>query len=268
MILPLLIAAVLFVTIPGQAAAQASATPDPRDAQPERPTVATHAFTVSRGYFELETGFQRQSVGAFSNYLAMPLLLKVGLCSRVQLDIAPGWRRNADNGKAMSGLTDMVVGVKWRVADEMPLLGTFAIQTTAALPTGSTEAGTGAGVAALNLLAISSHTIGPVALDINLGYTRRGGDGSVAPKSEALWTVSAGFPVYGKLGMAAEIFGLPGTGGPAGSPPVVAFLTGPTYILTRSLVIDAGAIVNIAGFGNTAVYGGLTWNFGTPFLRK
>ena len=106
MILPLWIAAVLFVTIPGQAAAQASATPDPRDAQPERPTVATHAFTVSRGYFELETGFQRQSVGAFSNYLAMPLLLKVGLGSRVQLDIAPGWRRNADNGKAMSGLTD------------------------------------------------------------------------------------------------------------------------------------------------------------------
>ena len=268
MILPLLIAAVLFVTIPGQAAAQATAAPDPREAQPERPTVATHAFTVSRGYFELETGFQRQSEGLLSNYLAVPMLLKVGLGSHVQLDIAPGWQRNADNGKAMSGLTDMLVGVKWRVADRMPLLGAFAIQTTVALPIGSTEAGTGTGEVALNLLAISSHSIGPVALDLNLGYTRRGGDGSVKPKNEAIWTVSTGFPVYAKLGMVAEIFGVPGTSGPAGSPPVVAFLTGPTYAVTRRLVIDAGAIINITGFGNTAIYGGLTWNIGTPFRRK
>jgi hypothetical protein len=34
--------------------------PDPRAAQPERPTVATHAFVVAPDVFELEGGIQWQ----------------------------------------------------------------------------------------------------------------------------------------------------------------------------------------------------------------
>jgi hypothetical protein len=43
---------------------------------------------------------------------------------------------------------------------------------------------------------------------------------------------------------------------------VVAFLTGPTFAAHGSLVLDAGAIFDIIGFGGTAVYGGVTWNVG------
>jgi hypothetical protein len=114
----------------------------------------------------------------------------------------------------------------------------------------------------VNLLAISSHQVGAVSVDANVGYTRLGGDGSAAPQNSTLWTVSLGIPVAGQLAWAAEVFGYPGTSGPSGGPPVAAFLTGPTFTVRSSVVVDAGAIFDIEGFGGTAVYGGVTWNIG------
>jgi hypothetical protein len=147
-------------------------------------------------------------------------------------------------------------------ADAAPLLGAFAVQTTVSLPTGSADAGRGSGSAGLNLLAISSHAFGPVAIDANVAYTRWGGDGTVVPQHNTMWTVAAGFPIAGRFGWDVEVFGYPGTSGPAGTRPVVAFLTGATVTVRPSLVLDTGAIFDIQGFGGTAVFAGVTWNIG------
>ena len=242
--------------------AQAPGASNPHAAQPERPTVATHAYTVAPGWIEIEMGTQRQQEGALSSRLAVPLLLKVGLGTRVQLDIGPGWQRSADEGGAEAGITDMIVGVKWRVADAAPLLGAFAIQSTLSLPTGSPESGRGSGKAAVNVLAISSHRIGPVSLDVNAGYTRLAGESTSAPRDSTVWTAAAAFPIAGRLGWAVELYGYPGTSGPHGQPPVVALLTGPNLTVSPSVVLDAGAILDIEGFGGTAIYAGVTWNIG------
>jgi len=254
---------------------QSAALPDPRAAQPERPTVATHAFTVAPGIIEMEAGFLEQSPDAASNQLGIPVLFKIGLGSRLQLDVAPGWMRNGSGGDAQSGMTDLTVGVKWRLLDRAPVLGAFAFQPTVSLPTGSAERGTGAGTTSLNLLLVSSHKIHGVSLDLNVGCARRGGDGSSVPKTSTMWTVSTGIPVTGRLGWAAEIYGYPGTAGPAGAAPVVAFLTGPSFGLTDSVVIDAGVILNISGLGTAvyglgvnSIYGGMTWNIGRMWTPK
>jgi hypothetical protein len=224
--------------------------------------VATHAYAAAPGYVELEAGFQRQQSGAQADRLAVPILVKIGLSERVQLDLAPGWLRDAQGGRATSGITDLLVGVKWRLSDNAPVVGAFAMQATVSLPTGSPEAGRGSGKAGANLLAISSRHIGPIALDINAGYTRLGGDSELAPRDSTVWAVSAGFPVAGRLGWVAELFGYPGTRGSSGELPVVAFLTGPTMTLSPSVVLDAGATFDVLRFGGTAIYGGLTWNIG------
>lgn len=252
---------------PSASATPQPAPPDPHAAQPERPSVATHAYTVPPGFVELEAGVQRQSTGALASAFAMPVLFKVGLGSRLQLDLAPGFQRNADRGQATAGLTDTIVGIKWRVADDAGLFGTFAIQTTATVPTGSSGLGTGTGETAINLLAISSRTIGPVSLDLNVGYTRRTGDGSTAPTNEWLWTISTGFPLVGQLGMGAEIFGAPASTGPAGKPRVVAFLTNLNYAPTPRVVVDAGVTFNISGFGDPAIFAGVTWNMGRAWKQ-
>ncbi len=257
-------AVIAALSIPASAYAQAS---NPHDAQPERPTVGTHAGTVAPGWIEIETGFERQNNGALANSLSVPLVAKIGLTPQLQLNVAPGWQRDADNGQSENGITDLLLALKWRFAEDVPYAGDLALQTAVSLPSGSAEAGRGTGSAGLNLILISSHELGRFALDVNVGYTRLGGDGTIAPENSTLWSVSTGFPIAGRLGWCAEVFGFPGTSSPAGTRPIVAFLTGPTFAVRGPLVLDAGAIFDIAGFGRTAVYGGVTWNVGRVWRR-
>jgi hypothetical protein len=244
------------------APALAQEASDPREAKPERPTVATHAYAVAPGIIELETGVQWQRPEPGSGQLTGPILFKIGLGKRVQLDLAPGWSWLGPDGARQGGISDMVIGLKWQVAESLPVLADLAVQPALKLPTGSLERGTGTGTTDFSVLLISSRTLGPVSLDLNVGYTRRSGDGSDAPTDSTLWTASAGFPLKGGLAWGAEVFGFPGTAGPAGSRPVVAFLTGPTLKVQRSVVLDAGLILDISGFGGTAAYAGATWNIG------
>jgi len=235
---------------------------DPREAKPERPTVATHAHVVARGIVELEMGGQFQHPAPGASLFLVPTLFKIGLAARVQMDIAPGLQRISAAGESISGLTDSQVGIKWQLTAGAPVVGDFALQSLLKLPTGSIVNGSGTGTTDLNLLAISSHAFGPLALDINVGYTRRSGDRSIVPKSSMSWTCSAAVELTERVGWVGEVFGYPGTAGPSGAPAIVAFLTGPTFVVQKYFVIDAGAIVNVSGFGGTAVYAGLTWNMG------
>lgn len=187
---------------------------------------------------------------------------EIGLRDRLQLDIAPSWVRDSGEGAVKSGVGDTTVGVKWHVADAAPALGAFAVQATLTVPTGSVDRGTGTGTTGVNLLLISSHEVRGVSLDVNVGYTRRSGDGSQAPRNSTVWTVSSGIPVAGPVGFALEVFGFPGTAGPAGTPPSVALLLGPTFAVSRSLVLDCGAIVGLEGEAGTNLYAGVTWNIG------
>jgi hypothetical protein len=242
---------------------------DPREANPERPTVATHAYAVAPGIVEIESGVQWQSLGSGRDQLTGPILVKIGLGRRVQLDIAPGLAWVGPDDAWRGGIADSAVGIKWQVAAGVPILADVAVESLLKLPTGNHALGTGTGTTDLNLVFISSRQVGRVELDINVGYTRRSGDGTLAPTAATLWTVSTSFPVAGPLGWAAELFGYPGTAGPAGSRPIVAFLTGPTYQPQRSLVLDAGLILNVTGFGATALYAGMTWNVGRlPSFRR
>ncbi len=241
--------------------AGAQQAPDPHAVQPERPTVATHAGTVAPGWVEIEAGAEFDHYADRTRGAGAPVLVKIGLASHLQLGLSgslvsgPG----ADGG---TGMGDAAVGVKWRLIDHAPLLGRFAIEPAVKLPTGSAVSGTGTGTTDASLLLISSHDLGPVALDINLGYTRRSGDGSVAPRSATLWTTSFGGPAAGSLGWAAELYGYPATSGPSGSKAVVALLLGPTLLPRKWLALDAGAIVPVTGPQPHAWYLGGVWNVG------
>jgi hypothetical protein len=243
----------------GASPAAGQDAPDPREAQPERPTVATHAFPVASGIVELETGVQWQRPSPGTGQLSGPVLFKIGLGRGVQLDVSPGWVWTGPDNARRGGLSDAVIGAKWLVGRDLPILGSFAIQPSIKFPSGSVERGTGTGTTDASLLLVSSRTIGPVALDLNVGYTRRSGGGTVVPANGWLWTVSTGFPVAGTVGWVAELFGSPSTGG---VPSMAAFLTGPTWKLRKELILDAGAIFDVTGFGGTAAYAGVTWNIG------
>ena len=234
----------------------AQQTRDPHAVQPERPTVATHAGTVATGWFEIEAGAERDRLRTASATLSTPVVLKLGVADHTQLSIGLTTLHAAGS----TSFGDLTTGIKWRVLDDAPLVGDFALLPAVKLPTGENDAGTG--TTDLSLLAISSHDFGPIAMDINLGYTHRSGHGSRAPTTATLWTLSFGGPAAGIFGWAAECYGYPATSGPAGQAPIVALLVGPTVLARSWLSFDLGVIEPVAGPQPRALYAGTVYNVG------
>jgi len=229
---------------------------DPRAVQPERPSVATHAGTVAPGYVELETGIERDANNDQSFGEQVPSLLKFGVTSRVQLAVLLPITRATG---VAAGIGDVNVGVKWRVLEHHPFWSDIAVLPSVTFSTGGDR---GSGTTAASLLLINSRTLGPVGLDLNVGATWRTGDGTTVPRTSTMWTAATSLPVRGAIGWQLECYGYPGTGGPAGSAPVVAILTGPTWLVHRALSLDVGVIAPIVGPQPRAIYVGLTTNLG------
>ncbi len=232
---------------------------DPHDVQPERPTVATHAGTVAPGWFEIELGVERDQFTPSALGGSTPTVLKFGIADNMQLSISGGLSKPTG---ASAGLGDGSIGLKWRLVDDAPIVGDFAVLPAIKLPLGSSSTGAGTGTTDGSLLLISSHDFGSTAMDINVGYTRRSGDGSNAPRTATLWTVSFGGTIVGPVGYAAECYGYPGTGGPAGQAPIVALLGGPTLQVKSWFEVDAGIIIPVTGPQAHSVYAGLVYNVG------
>src|SRR5437899_11861727 len=70
------------VLFPSPATAQS-----PRQANPERPTFATHAYAVAPGYAELEQGLAARGTGSLREATSWDGNLKVGLSRHVQLGL-------------------------------------------------------------------------------------------------------------------------------------------------------------------------------------
>jgi outer membrane putative beta-barrel porin/alpha-amylase len=250
---------ILSIFLAAPLAAQDTTAVDPRTVQPERPTVATHAHTVAPGYFELETGIEGDRASGGARTYFAPSVLKIGLASHVQLNVIAPFVF-AGQGQS-SGIGDTGLGLKWRLLDDSPILGDFALLPAIKFPTGSLQNGTGTGTTDWSLTAISSYDIHGVSLDLNVGYTRIGAQGGHA-SSAALWTTSFGIPLVGDLGWQLELFGYPTIDG-SGNPSTVAVLMGPSYRVTRIFNLDAGFISPIRGRQPNAIFAGLVWNLGS-----
>lgn len=253
------------------APAAALAQTDPRAAQPERPTVATHAYTVAPGYFEFEVGAQYQNPQSFWS-AGFPVNLKLGIAPRVQLNVIGSFGAAESTSSLLpggggndteTGVGDLTVAAKVRVADGLPVLGDFSVQPSVKFSTATD--GFGTGTTDGGVLLISSHPFSGGEIDVNAGITFRDGDGTSAPKTSTLVAVAGGFSVAGPLGLSAEVFAYPGTSGDSGSPTAIGFLTGPTYKVNRSLILDGGVILDVQNLGTTSVYVGLTANAGRVF---
>lgn len=244
------------VALPLSAQEQAA---NPRAVQPERPTVATHAYTVAPGYVEIEAGVQGDRVAPDARAYGAPIVLKLGLSRRTQLNITTPIAV-ASSGRA-GGLGDVAVGLKWRVLDSAPLLGDFALLPALKMPSGSKQRGVGSGSTDAGIMAISSHHFGAIAMDLNAGYTRIGRSGDAPAADAALWTASFGFPLAGRLSWVTELFGEPTIDG-SGRSSTTALLVGPTFLVSPALNLDAGVIAPLHGSVTNAIYAGLVWNMG------
>ena len=244
-----------------------SAPRDPHLVQPERPTVATHAGTVAQGWLELEEGGEWDKARDGSRSFFAPTNLKIGLAPNAQVNILFNLIDDPAVRNGTLSASDVTIGVKYRIVEGDRILGDFAILPAVKLPTGIEGEG-GTGTTDFSLLLISSRQLGPVALDLNVGATRRTGNGKLAPTSAGIWTASFGFPISGPLGGVLEFFGYPATSGLAGQDASAAILAGPTFLLRKWLALDAGIISPLTGPQPHAVYAGFVWNGGRIWRHK
>src|SRR5262249_35507713 len=105
---------------------------DPHAVQPERPTVATHAGTVAPGWLEIEAGVEHDRFDPNVSTAFTPTVFKFGLASHAQLSVFG----SLVHDPATTGLGDVGVGVKWRLLDDAPFVGDFAILPAVKFPTG------------------------------------------------------------------------------------------------------------------------------------
>ena len=214
-------------------------TGDPHAALPERPSVATHAQTVAPGWVELELGFQRARANGQFGDEAWPLAIKVGLERRLQLTAATTLSRLAGDPKRSIGYVNL--GIKWRVAERVPLAGDVAILPSVTMPADSDTR------AAAGLLVIASRSFAGLSLDVNAGYIRRRGDGTLAPKSESLWAAALGGPLIGRLDWFGELSGSPSTSGPAGRGATTNAMIGAAATLRPPFVVDVAFSIPVSG---------------------
>ncbi|HEX5215072.1 MAG TPA: hypothetical protein VFV98_06385 [Vicinamibacterales bacterium] len=245
----------LFCLTPVSALAQAR---DPHAVQPERPSVATHAGTVAPGWIELEMGATFASDSDPEHGAGVPIAAKIGLTPRFQVTLGGAFVAPTD-GEA--GMGDLNLALKWRFV-ESAALGRLAIMPNIKLPTGSQENGTGVDTTDGGLLLILSRSIGPVSMDLNAGYTRRSGDGTVAARDATLWAISFGGPVTARIGWGAELSGTLRTSGPSGEPAGYTLLVGPTFSAASWLSFDTGFSVQLNEDHPYRIYFGGVWNMG------
>ena len=161
---------------------------------------------------------------------------------------------------------ELSIGVKWRLVEAAPIVGDFAMLPSIKVPSASADAGTG--TTDLGLLLISSHAIGQFAIDLNAGYTHRGGERPFASRDVTVWTASIGGPARGPLGWVAEVFGYPAMSSLAGEASIVAFLGGPTVRVRKWLVLDGGVILPLTGPQPRALYLGAVYNVGRVWTHE
>ena len=253
-----LLALLACLFLPAAVVAQTTES-NPHDAQPERPSVATHAWTVAPRWIEIEAGTEFDRYDDHSHGETAPLVAKIGLTRRTQLELQTPIVHSRGLHAAAG---DLLVGVKWRVIEHAPVVATLAVFPSIKFPTGSTASGVGTGTTDTGIVLISSREFGGVSLDLNAGFTHRIGKGDLAPHNSSVWAVSFGGPAYGPLGWVGELFGYPPTSGPGGDRAVVAALCGPTMKVRRWLLFDGGVIVPIEGPQAKAIYAGAVYNIG------
>jgi hypothetical protein len=221
-----------------------------RAANPERPTVATHAYAVAPGYIEIEQGISARGASSLGKATSWDVNVKIGVAPHLQLGIfGPGFARTG----AGHGIGDFGLALKLRsdLSDRAAVAAVPAIS----LPTGKEQLGLGAG-RVLGQLPLVLSINGPAAVhaDFNAGPLGIG-----AGRSQWLTSASFSRSLAGRFGLSAELFRI--SAGAAGRRQA-GFLGALTVTPAPWVVLDLGGTLGLGSGSPDAIFLGLTTNLG------
>jgi hypothetical protein len=246
---PILLAAALFCVRP--VAPLGAQTP--RSANPERPTVATHAYAVAPGFAELEQGARAFGLSSLGEATSWDFNLKIGVRRGLQLGVfGAGYVRTA----AGAGVGD--VGFSLKASRAISPQTAIAIVPAVTGPTGDADRGLGAGRALGSLVGVFSADLpAHFHFDANAGPVAIGAG---APQ----WFTSIGLAHggVGPMGFAFELFDF--TEGGAG-PRQRGLLGAVMLTVVDWVVVDVGGVRGLVDGTPDQVFVGMTTNLGRIF---
>jgi hypothetical protein len=229
-----------------------SAAQSPRDANPERPTFATHAYAMAPGYVEVEQGISAFGVSSYAAGTSWNVAIKLGVVPGVQAEVFGPFYARTSGGV---GVGDLGLSLKFRA--DLSSKSAIAVIPAVTAPTGSVVKGLGAGRALGSATAVYSVDL-PASLhfDVNAGPA---GLGAGATQ----WFISvSGSWTMGAVGVTAECFdNTPG----AAAPRFAGVLGALTFRLAPWAVIDAGGVRGTTPESPNSLFLGLTTNLGRAF---
>ncbi len=225
-----------------------------------RPLTTEDAWTVEKGEFQLEAGFDALRQDNHDKEYSPSLTLTYGLLERIDLGIGSGYVfSHPKEGKRENGMADTEMKLKYRWIDEQDWRPAFAVSGVLKIPTASESKGLGSGQTDFGINAILTKNLSKrLVLHLNLGYTFIGED---HVNNELNYSVAAEFVLTEKWALVGEVVGVNNLNGRHGDDPFSG-LIGTYYLITDKIIWDAGLEIGMSKAAPDFRWiTGLTWLF-------
>jgi hypothetical protein len=208
-----------------------------------RPLTTEDAWTVEKGKFQLETGFDATRQDNHDREMSPSLTLSYGLLERMDMGIGSAFLfvlpKQEENE---NGLGDTELKLKYRLLDEKGWIPAFAISGKLKIPTASKSKGLGSGKTDFGIITIVTKTLSKrLVLHLNLGYTFIG---EHRADNEFNYSGAVQFILSDQWAWVGEIIGVNHFNGRKGDDPFSGLL-GTQYLITESIVWDAGVEIGM-----------------------
>ena len=225
-----------------------------------RPLTTDDAWTVEKGEFQLEVGFDALRQDDHGREYAPSITLTYGLLERMDLGIGSGYVfLHPTEGKRENGVADTEIKLKYRWFDEKGWRPAFTASGILKIPTASESKGLGSGQTDFGINAIFTKNLSKKwVIHLNFGYTFIGEN---HVNNEFNYSIAAQFLLTEKWALVGEIVGVNNFNGRHGDDPISG-LIGTYYSITDKVIWDAGLEIGMSkaapDFRFTT---GLTWLF-------
>ncbi len=204
-----------------------------------RPLTTDDAYTVKKGEFQVEAGFDFARQDNHDREYSPSLTLTYGLFERMDIGIGSAYLFiDPSKGTEVNGFGNTPLKVKYRFLDQQDWIPSFAVSGTLITPTASKSKGLGSGKVDFNINTIFTWSISKRwQLYTNLGCTFTGEN---HVNNELNYSIAGQFLLSDKLALVGEITGVNNFNGNKRDDPISG-LVGIQYTLIPDiLVLDAG----------------------------
>ena len=225
-----------------------------------RPLTTDDAWTVEKGQFQFESGFDAARQDNHDRELGPSLTVTYGLLESMDIGLGSGYVfLDPKEGHKENGFADTELKAKYRLFDEKKWIPAFAISGILNIPTASESKGLGSGKTDFGMNAIATKQIAERwVVHLNVGYTFIGED---SVDNDMNCSLGGQFILTESWALVGEVIGINNLNGRHGDDPLTG-LIGTYYSIKENLILDAGVEVGVnKAAPDFRITAGFTWLF-------